>query len=157
VGYPLGVADNFEGGSDIGLNGRGVGGLSVFIPSTQKIIYLSLSGLPWSADFYYTTPNCTGQRYLNINGLNPIVLPSQTTRFDNLGGNPAWWAIGDKVSLPITTQSTSSNDACSANTFTWSNTFDPDDPAANQDSLYKYNSIPSPIPPITGPIRLAVR
>jgi len=118
-----------------------------------------MAGLPAAQDFYFTSANCTGQRYFLYEGTTNIsIMSSNSTLFDNLGGNPAWWTIGDEVTLPITTRSRSENVSCIASTTTWSNAFDPNDPDSNpQNTFYKYNPTTSPIPAITGPIRLAVR
>jgi hypothetical protein len=152
VGYPLGLAGWADDSATdtIGLNGTFGSSYEVYLPNSNKILWLSKEGKPLSWGFLYVTTDCSGQAYLDTMTAVNTASTSAGLLYEAIGSGGRWLLIGDNVALPVTFRSKRDGaGACRAATVT------ANDPTNNK--VYKFNPTTSPIPDIAGPIRLAVR
>jgi hypothetical protein len=145
VGYPLGITgtENYSL-PNYGLNASTANGLTIFIPSINKVVALLTNGEPFPQEIYFATTDCTGQAY---NAWPPEMPMDGTTVIYVKGGSlTGWWASVERVAGSITLRS-------KMDSFGTCNPMN-----SNVTSGYqKYAQVLSPLPVITGPIRLAVR
>ncbi len=145
VGYPIGITgtENYSL-PNYGLNANTVNGFTIFIPSINKVVTLLTNGEPFAQEIYFATTDCTAQAY---NAWPPDMPMDGTTVLYVKGGSlTGWWASAERLSGTITLRSKmDSFGSCS--------------PVNNvvTSGFQKYNQVASPLPSITGPIRLAVR
>lgn len=65
VGYPMGRSIFSEAGPNVGLN-TDLSSLDIFMPSINKVVSLSTSGLPVGGALYYSTTDCSGVPFMDV-------------------------------------------------------------------------------------------